>query len=147
MTDRFPDVFIHPTAVVDPGAIIGAGTKIWHFTHIMAGTRIGQHVVIGQNCFVADGVLIGQGCHIQNNVSLYKGVVLEERVFCGPSMVFSNVSTPRAGVDRHLECVTTLIRRGASLGANCTIVCGNPSGSMPLLQLALLSRTMFNRTG
>lgn len=126
-------VFIHPTAVVDDGAQIGDGSKIWHFCHVMAGARIGAEVGLGQNCFVASGVTVGDGCRIQNNVSLYSGVVLEERVFCGPSVVFTNVSTPRAGVDRHDSYEPTLVRRGASLGANCTIVCGCTIGEYALI--------------
>lgn len=120
--------FIHPSAIVDEGATIGVGSKIWHFCHISAGARIGADVVIGQGCFVADGVVVGNGCRIQNNVSVYAGVVLEERVFCGPAMVFTNVLTPRAGVSRHDEFSPTLVKRGATLGANCTIVCGNTIG-------------------
>ena len=127
------DAFIHPTAVVDEGAEIAAGSKVWHFCHVMAGARIGAGVVLGQNCFVAPGVVVGDGCRIQNNVSLFAGVILEERVFCGPSAVFTNVSTPRAGVDRHEGFETTLVRRGASLGANCTVVCGCTIGEYALV--------------
>lgn len=126
-------VFIHPTAVVDPGAEIGAGTKIWHFCHVMSGARIGRDVVLGQNCFVATGVVIGDRCRIQNNVSLYAGVILEDEVFCGPSAVFTNVTTPRAGVDRHDSFEATVVRRGASLGANCTVVCGCTIGEYALV--------------
>jgi UDP-2-acetamido-3-amino-2,3-dideoxy-glucuronate N-acetyltransferase len=116
--------FVHPTAVVDPGAEIGEGSSIWHFCHVMTGAHIGSNVSLGQNCFVAPAVWVGDGCRIQNNVSLYSGVTLEEGVFCGPSAVFTNVSTPRAGVDRRDYFEPTLVRRGASIGANCTIVCG-----------------------
>lgn len=126
-------VSIHPTAVVDPGAEIGEGSKIWHFCHVMAGAKIGTDVSLGQNCFVAPKVSVGDGCRVQNNVSLYSGVTLEERVFCGPSTVFTNVSTPRAGVDRHDSFELTLVRRGASLGANCTIVCGSTIGEYALI--------------
>ena len=125
--------FVHPTAVVDEGAEVGERTKIWHFCHVMGGARIGEDVVLGQNCFVASEVTVGDGCRIQNNVSLFSGVVLEEKVFCGPSAVFTNVSTPRAGVDRHDAFETTLVRRGASLGANCTIVCGCSIGEYALI--------------
>jgi UDP-2-acetamido-3-amino-2,3-dideoxy-glucuronate N-acetyltransferase len=128
-----PDVFVHPSAVVDEGASIGPGTKIWHFCHVMAGAKIGANVVLGQNCFVADGAVIGDGCHIQNNVSLFAGVVLQERVFCGPSVVFTNVLTPRAGVDRHAEFAPTLVRQGATLGANCTVLCGNTIGEYAMV--------------
>ncbi|MCE5253305.1 MAG: N-acetyltransferase [Actinomycetia bacterium] len=125
--------FIHPTAVIDAGAEIGEGSKIWHFCHVMSGARLGRNVVLGQNCFVASGVSIGDGCRIQNNVSLYSGVTLEENVFCGPSAVFTNVSTPRAAVNRHNGFERTLVRRGASLGANCTIVCGSTIGDYALV--------------
>lgn len=127
------DVFIHPTAVVDEGASIGEGTKIWHFCHVMAGARIGAGVSLGQNCFVAGKAVIGDGCRIQNNVSIFAGVVLEERVFCGPSMVFTNVLTPRAAVDRHGEFTPTLVRHDATLGANCTVVCGNTIGEYAMV--------------
>lgn len=130
---KVPGVFVHPTAVVDEGAEIGEGSKIWHFCHIMAGAMIGPDVVLGQNCFVADGVTIGQGCRIQNNISLFNGVVLEEGVFCGPSVVFTNVRTPRAGISRRDEFAPTLVRCGASLGANSTIVCGNTIGEYAMV--------------
>lgn len=120
--------FVHPTAVVDVGAEIGPGTYVWHFCHVMAGARIGRNVSLGQNVFVATGAVIGSGCRLQNNVSVFGGVVLEEDVFCGPSMVFTNVLTPRAFVNRKDRLARTLVRRGASLGANCTIVCGNEIG-------------------
>lgn len=116
--------FIHETAVVDDGAVLGEGTKVWHFVHVSAGARIGSNVVLGQNVFVGNRVSIGNGCRIQNNVSVYDDVTLEEDVFCGPSMVFTNVSNPRAFVSRKEEFSPTLVRRGATLGANCTIVCG-----------------------
>ena len=115
---------IHETAVVDSGAMIGAGTRVWHFTHVCSGARIGSDVVLGQNVYVASRVVIGDGCRVQNNVSIYDDVTLEEGVFCGPSMVFTNVINPRAFVSRKDEYRPTLVRRGASLGANCTIVCG-----------------------
>lgn len=126
-------VFVHPTAAVDEGASIGEGTKIWHFCHVMAGARIGTGVSLGQNCFVAGGAVIGDGCRIQNNVSVFAGVVLEERVFCGPSMVFTNVLTPRAAVDRHGEFAPTLVRHDATLGANCTVVCDNTIGEYAMV--------------
>jgi UDP-2-acetamido-3-amino-2,3-dideoxy-glucuronate N-acetyltransferase len=123
-----PGVFIHETAVVDPGAEIGTGSKVWHFVHVCAGAKIGSDVSLGQNVFVAPGAIVGDGCRVQNNVSVYEGVVLEEDVFCGPSMVFTNVRTPRAFVSRKEEYSPTLVGRGATLGANCTIVCGNAIG-------------------
>jgi len=120
------DYFVHESSYVDRGAEIGAGTKIWHFCHIMGQAKIGQTCTLGQNVFVADRVSIGNGCKIQNNVSLYEGVVLEDHVFCGPSMVFTNIKTPRCQVPRNTseDYLTTLVKRGASIGANATIVCG-----------------------
>ena len=115
---------IHPTAVVDEGARIGEGTRIWHFSHVCAGAMIGQGVSLGQNVFVGNHVVIGDRCKVQNNVSVYDNVTLEEGVFCGPSMVFTNVHNPRALVERKAEYRDTLVRRGATLGANCTVVCG-----------------------
>ena len=114
----------HESAVIDQGAVIGDGTQIWHFCHICAGAKIGEEVSLGQNVFVADDVLIGDQCKVQNNVSIYKGVMLEEGVFCGPSMVFTNVYNPRSLVERKSEIRSTVVRKGATLGANCTIVCG-----------------------
>ncbi|MBN1461774.1 MAG: N-acetyltransferase [Armatimonadetes bacterium] len=119
---------MHPSAVVDEGATIGPGSKVWHFCHVMGGAEIGADVTLGQGCFVANGAIIGDGCRIQNNVSVFEGVVLGEGVFCGPSMVFTNVLTPRAGVNRHDEFARTVVGRGVTLGANCTIVCGNSIG-------------------
>jgi UDP-2-acetamido-3-amino-2,3-dideoxy-glucuronate N-acetyltransferase len=121
----------HETAVVDEGAVIGAGTRVWHFSHVSAGSRIGQRCSLGQNVFVAPRVTVGDGVKIQNNVSLYEGVVLEDFVFCGPSMVFTNVRTPRSAFPRNTSAdyATTLVRRGASIGANATIVCGTTVGA------------------
>lgn len=121
--------FTHPSAVVDEGACIGTDTRIWHFSHICSGARIGRGVSIGQNVFVADRAVIGDHCKIQNNVSVYEGVILEEDVFCGPSVVFTNVYNPRAQVERKSEYRSTLVKRGATLGANCTIVCGVTIGT------------------
>jgi UDP-2-acetamido-3-amino-2,3-dideoxy-glucuronate N-acetyltransferase len=118
------DYFSHESAVIDNGAEIGEGTRIWHFTHIAQNARIGRDVTIGQNVFVASGAVVGDRCKIQNNVAIYDGVVLEEDVFCGPSMVFTNVHNPRAAVDRKTEFRPTRISRGSTLGANCTIICG-----------------------
>lgn len=116
--------YAHPTAVVDDGAQIGEGSRLWHFVHVSAGAKIGANVSLGQNVFVGNRTVIGASCKIQNNVSVYDNVTLEEGVFCGPSMVFTNVYNPRALVERKNEYLDTLICRGATLGANCTIVCG-----------------------
>jgi UDP-2-acetamido-3-amino-2,3-dideoxy-glucuronate N-acetyltransferase len=116
--------FAHPSAIVDEGAQIGAGTRIWHFVHVSSGARIGRNVVLGQNVFVAGGAVIGDDCKVQNNVSVYDGVILENGVFCGPSAVFTNVNNPRARVERKDEFRPTRVCEGATLGANCTIVCG-----------------------
>jgi UDP-2-acetamido-3-amino-2,3-dideoxy-glucuronate N-acetyltransferase len=120
------EFFKHESAYVDEGARIGSGTRIWHFCHIMAGAEIGENCTLGQNVFVARGVRIGRGCKIQNNVSLYEGVTLEEDVFVGPSAVFTNVRTPRASFPRNRseDYYRTLVKRGATIGANATIVCG-----------------------
>jgi UDP-2-acetamido-3-amino-2,3-dideoxy-glucuronate N-acetyltransferase len=120
--------FAHPTAIVDPGASVGPGTRIWHFSHVMAGARVGAGTNIGQNVVVGPRAVIGDGCKIQNNVSVYEGVTLEDRVFCGPSMVFTNVHNPRAFISRMGELRPTLVRYGASIGANATIVCGHTLG-------------------
>ncbi|MDD5306744.1 MAG: acyltransferase [Deltaproteobacteria bacterium] len=118
------DVFIHPTAVVDEPCEIGEGAKIWHFCHVMSGARIGAGTSLGQNVFVASGVVLGGGVKVQNNVSIYEGVTVEDDVFLGPSMVFTNVRTPRGHVSRKDALSTTLVRRGATIGANATVVCG-----------------------
>lgn len=115
---------IHATAIVDSGAEIGDGTVIWHFSHVLAGTRIGANCVLGQNVMAGPDVAIGDGVKVQNNVSIYKDVTIEDDVFLGPSCVFTNVLTPRAFIDRKAEFTPTLVRRGASIGANATIVCG-----------------------
>jgi UDP-2-acetamido-3-amino-2,3-dideoxy-glucuronate N-acetyltransferase len=125
--------FVHPTAVVDEGAELGAGTKVWHYTHISAGSRIGPNNVLGQNVFIAGGVTTGSGCKVQNNVSLYQGVVLEDDVFCGPSCVFTNVIDPRAFIEKKAEFRPTLVRQGASIGANATVVCGHTLGRYCLI--------------
>ena len=118
----------HPSAIVDDGAQIGAGTRIWHFAHVCAGARIGEGCSLGQGVFVGNDVLIGRNVKIQNHVSVYDAVTLEDDVFCGPSMVFTNVLNPRSAVPRKSEYRRTLVRRGASLGANCTMVCGHTVG-------------------
>jgi len=115
---------VHPTAIVDDGAEIGDGSRVWHFVHICGGARIGRNVSMGQNVFVGNKVSVGDDCKVQNNVSIYDNVTLEDGVFCGPSMVFTNVYNPRSFVERKDEYLDTLIRKGATLGANCTIVCG-----------------------
>lgn len=115
---------IHPTAIVDEGAIVGAGTKVWHWVHISAGARVGTGCSLGQNVYVGNQVSIGNNVRIQNNVSVYDGVTLEDDVFCGPSMVFTNVYNPRSHVPRKSEYRKTLVRRGASIGANATVLCG-----------------------
>lgn len=115
---------IHPTAIVDLGASIGPGTRVWHWAHVCGRARIGENCSLGQNVFVANDVIIGNNVKIQNNVSVYDAVRLEDDVFCGPSMVFTNVYNPRSAVNRKAEYQQTVVRRGATLGANCTIVCG-----------------------
>ncbi len=114
----------HESAIVDEGATLGIGTKVWHFSHISAGAVIGKNCSLGQNVFIGKRVVIGNNCKIQNNISVYDNVTIEDDVFCGPSMVFTNVYNPRAAIVRKEEYRDTLVRQGASLGANCTIVCG-----------------------
>lgn len=123
------DFFQHESAIIDEGAEIGDDSRVWHFAHICGGAKIGRGVSLGQNVFVGNKVVVGDRCKVQNNVSLYDNVTLEEGVFCGPSMVFTNVHNPRALVERKDEYRNTLIRTGASLGANCTIVCGVTVGA------------------
>jgi UDP-2-acetamido-3-amino-2,3-dideoxy-glucuronate N-acetyltransferase len=122
------DHFIHPSAIVDEGAKIGAGSKIWHFSHIMAQAVIGENCNLGQNVFVADGVSLGNNVKVQNNVSIYTGVSCEDNVFLGPSMVFTNVINPRSAIIRKTEYLETHVGQGATIGANATIVCGNHIG-------------------
>jgi len=122
------DCFVHPSAFVDEPCTIGAGTKIWHFCHIMAGARIGARCILGQNVFVANDTVIGDNVKVQNNVSVYAGVVLEDDVFCGPSCVFTNVINPRSQIARRNHYQRTVVRRGATIGANATIVCGATIG-------------------
>lgn len=119
---------IHPSAIVDAGAQIGEGTRIWHWVHVCAGARIGQGCSLGQNVYVGNDVEIGNNVKIQNNVSVYDAVRLEDDVFCGPSMVFTNVYNPRSAINRKNEYRATVVRRGATLGANCTVVCGTTIG-------------------
>ncbi len=127
------DFFVHHTAVIDAGVAIGAGSKIWHFSHILAGSRLGERCMIGQNAMIGPRVAIGAGCKVQNNVSLYEGVTLEDEVFCGPSCVFTNVMTPRAFVERKNEFLPTLVKRGATIGANATIICGVTVGAYAMI--------------
>jgi UDP-2-acetamido-3-amino-2,3-dideoxy-glucuronate N-acetyltransferase len=125
--------FIHPSAIVDEGSQIGEGSRVWHFAHICSGARIGKGVSLGQNVFVGNKVIIGDNCKIQNNVSVYDNVTLEEGVFCGPSMVFTNVYNPRSLFERKNEYKNTLIKKGVTLGANCTIICGTTIGEFAFI--------------
>lgn len=124
---------IHESARVDDGAEIGEGTKVWHFSHILAGSRVGSRCSIGQNVSIGPDVTIGDGCKIQNNVSVYKGVTLEDDVFCGPSCVFTNVINPRAFIERKDEFRPTLVKKGATIGANATIICGVTIGEYAMI--------------
>lgn len=135
------DWFAHESAYIDEGAVLGAGTKVWHFSHVMAGAVIGERCNLGQNVVVMPGTRIGNNVKIQNNVSLYEGVVLEDDVFCGPSCVFTNVINPRSHVSRKSEYLPTLVRRGAAIGANATIVCGHTIGEYAFIAAgAVLTR-------
>ncbi|HOJ30395.1 MAG TPA: DapH/DapD/GlmU-related protein [bacterium] len=127
------DYFIHPSSFIDDNVVIGKGTKIWHFCHILSNTKIGDNCILGQNVMAGPDVIIGNNCKIQNNVSLYKGIYLEDDVFCGPSCVFTNVINPRAFVERKHEFKNTLVKKGATIGANATIVCGNTIGKYALI--------------
>ena len=127
------EIFVHPSAVIDQQVAIGAGTRIWHFTHVLRGSEIGSNCVVGQNVMIGPNVRIGNGCKIQNNVSIYEGVTLEDEVFCGPSAVFTNVLAPRAFIDRKKEFQPTLVKRGASIGANATIICGATIGTYAMV--------------
>ena len=121
--------FKHETAIVDDPVEIGDGTKIWHFSHISKNAKIGKNITIGQNVFIGKGIVIGNKCKIQNNVSVYEGVTLEDEVFCGPSCVFTNVNNPRSNISRKNEYQKTLVKQGATLGANCTVICGVTIGA------------------
>ena len=121
--------FVHESAYIDEQVTIGEGTKIWHFSHVLSGAQVGKKCVIGQNVMIGQDVLVGDRCKIQNNVSLYSGVVLEDGVFCGPSCVFTNVINPRAEVEKKDEFKPTMVREGASIGANATVICGNELGA------------------
>ena len=122
MTEK--SFFVHPSSIIDDGAEIGKGTSVWHFCHVMGDSKLGEKCVLGQNVFIANGVQIGNNVKIQNNVSVYKGVICEDDVFLGPSMVFTNVVNPRSAVNRKTEYSPTIVRKGVSIGANVTIVCG-----------------------
>jgi UDP-2-acetamido-3-amino-2,3-dideoxy-glucuronate N-acetyltransferase len=122
------DYFVHETAVIDKGCKIGKGTKIWHFSHIMAGSEVGENCNIGQNVFISSGVLLGNNVKVQNNVSIYTGVICDDNVFLGPSMVFTNVTNPRSAIIRRDSYETTIVEKGATIGANATIVCGKIIG-------------------
>lgn len=133
MQDRTSETYVHPTSVIDPDCHIGEGTKIWHFSHVMSGSRIGKNCNIGQNVVISPEVIIGNGVKIQNNVSVYTGMICEDDVFLGPSCVFTNVINPRSFVSRKNEFRKTVIRKGASIGANATIVCGNEIGEYAMI--------------
>ncbi|WP_319941330.1 acyltransferase [Niabella agricola] len=124
-----PNFFAHPSAVIDEGCVIGAGTKIWHFSHIMTGCTIGDHCNLGQNVMIASKVFLGNHVRVQNNVSIYEGVICEDEVFLGPSVVFTNVINPRSAISRKNEFKQTLVKKGATIGANATVVCGNIIGA------------------
>ena len=127
------EIYIHPTAIVDEGSKIGQGSKVWHWTHVSEHAVIGRNVTLGQNVFIGNKVFIADDCKIQNNVSIYDNVSLEEGVFCGPSMVFTNVYNPRSFINRKNDYKNTLVRRGSTLGANCTIICGITIGEFSFI--------------
>jgi UDP-2-acetamido-3-amino-2,3-dideoxy-glucuronate N-acetyltransferase len=138
------EYFNHETAIVDDGCDIGKGTKIWHFSHIMPNCVIGENCNIGQNVVVSPGVILGRNVKIQNNVSIYEGVICEDDVFLGPSMVFTNVTNPRSGVNRRGEYSKTIVRKGASIGANATIVCGHNIGEYAFIGAgAVVTKTVL----
>ncbi len=130
---QMKEYFAHETAVIDDGCEIGKGTKIWHFTHIMSKSKIGENCNIGQNVVISPNVVLGKNVKIQNNVSVYTGVICEDDVFLGPSMVFTNVINPRSAINRKSEYLTTIVKKGASIGANATIVCGNNIGEFAFI--------------
>ena len=127
------DYYAHPTAVIDDNCKIGAGTRIWHFTHVMSGSTLGEKCNLGQNVVISPGVVLGRNVKVQNNVSVYTGVICEDDVFLGPSMVFTNVVNPRSAVVRKDQYQQTLVKRGASIGANATIICGNEIGEFAMI--------------
>ncbi len=127
------EYFVHPSAIIDEGCIIGKGTKIWHFSHIMTGCTIGANCNIGQNVVVSPGVILGKNVKVQNNVSIYTGVICEDDVFLGPSMVFTNIINPRSAIIRRDQYVKTQVKKGATIGANSTIICGHSIGEYALI--------------
>lgn len=137
------DYFVHATATIEQPCRIGAGTRIWHYSHVMTGARIGRDCILGQNVFVDRDGVVGDRCKLQNNVSVYKGVIIEDDVFCGPSTVFTNVINPRAFIERKHEFRTTIVRQGATLGANATVVCGVTIGAYAMVGAgAVISRSV-----
>src|ERR1043165_1895322 len=130
---KHPGVTVHESAYIDEPCVIGKGTKIWHFSHVMKNCRLGENCNLGQNVVVSPDVVLGNNVKVQNNISIYTGVVIEDNVFCGPSMVFTNILIPRSEIIRRDEYVKTTIRKGASMGANCTIVCGTEIGAYALI--------------
>ncbi|MBK3394398.1 N-acetyltransferase [Psychrobacter sp. M9-54-1] len=144
-TSIHPSVSIHESAIIDAGATIGKDSRVWHFVHICAEAKIGERCSMGQNVFIGNKVIIGNDCKIQNNVSVYDNVTLEDGVFCGPSMVFTNVYNPRSLIERKDEYLNTLVKEGATLGANCTIVCGVTIGEYSFVGAgALVNRDVPN---
>lgn len=131
--DKSNDFFKHESSVVSEDAVIGEGSKIWHFCHVMGGATLGRNCILGQNCFIANEVKLGNGVKVQNNVSVYKGVMCEDDVFLGPSMVFTNVINPRSAIEKKEEFKTTLVKKGASIGANATIICGVTIGAYAMI--------------
>lgn len=131
--EKVKNYFAHGSSIIDEGAIVGSGTKVWHFSHIMSNAVIGSDCILGQNCFVASDVKLGNKVKVQNNVSIYKGVICEDEVFLGPSMVFTNVLNPRSGIEKKDEFKKTLVKKGATIGANATIICGVTIGSYAMI--------------
>ena len=137
--------YVHPSTYIDDNVVIGEGTKIWHFCHIMPNTKIGKNCVIGQNCVIGPNVTIGNNCKIQNNVSIYEGVILHNNVFVGPSAVFTNVINPRAFINKKDEFRITLVREGATIGANATVICGNTIGEYSIIGAgAVVTKDVFD---
>lgn len=129
-------IFIHPSSIIDNGAEIGSGTRVWHFSHLMPSCKVGENCIIGQNVFIDNNVVIGNAVKIQNNVSVYNGVVIEDEVFIGPSVVFTNISNPRSFIERKQEFKNTIVKKGATIGANATLVCGIEIGEYAMIGAA-----------